>query len=185
MRGRKPIYSQEECLDIAQRLAAGESPSAIGRAMGKEGKPIPRTSVIQCAKSARLPPALREQVLLQLKVKSVEKLLKLWRGGVDKVLRRIEKLAPKADEKGVSLLSEALERFKAVMPSIGGGVQAKVSKVTDETRLIFERKVGVQQVSIASVEKESPSGLGGSNPDVPEASSCGAAPGESRPEEAA
>lgn len=185
MRGRKPIYSQEECLDIAQRLAAGESPSAIGRAMGKDGKPIPRTSVLQCAKSARLPPALREQVLLQLKAKNVEKLLSLWGDGVDAVLRRIKKLAPKADEKGVSLLSEALERFKSIMPTVGGGVQAKISKVTDETRLIFERKVGVQQVSIASVEKESPSGLGGSNPDAHEAGSSAAAPIESGPAEAA
>ena len=180
MRGRKPIYSQEECLDIAQRLASGESPSAISHATGK-----PRTSVIQCAKSARLPLALREQVLLQLKAKDAEKIFKLWGGGVDKVLRQIAKLAPKADTKGVALLAEALVKIKSVLPSGGSSAQGKMTRVTDETRMIFERTVGVQQVSVAASEAEAPKDLGGSNPDDPEAGSSAAAPGESGPEDAA
>ena len=180
MRGRKPIYSQEECLDIAQRLASGESPSAISHATGK-----PRTSVIQCAKSARLPLALREQVLLQLKAKDAEKIFKLWGGGVDKVLRQIAKLAPKADTKGVALLAEALVKIKSVLPSGGGSAQGKITRVTDETRMIFERTVGVQQVSVAASEAEAPKDLGGSNPDDPAAPAEGQDDGAAAPTEAA
>lgn len=180
MRGRKPIYSQEECLDIAQRLASGESPSAISHATGK-----PRTSVIQCAKSARLPLALREQVLLQLKAKDAEKIFKLWGGGVDKVLRQIAKLAPKADAKGASLLAEALVKIKSVLPSGASSAQGKMTRITDETRMIFERTVGVQQVNVVASGTEAPREQGGSNPDDPEARADGQDDGAAASKEAA
>lgn len=180
MRGRKPIYSQEERLDIAQRLASGESPSAIAHATGK-----PRTSVIQCAKSARLPAALREQVLLQLKAKNAHKLLKLWGGGVEKVLRRIAQLAPKANEKGIHLMGQTLAAIKSVLPSAAGGGQGRITRVTDETRMIFERKMGVQEVVAAEAEENAPRDQGGSNPDGSEARADGGDAEAPAPTEAA
>lgn len=180
MRGRKPIYSQEECLDIAQRLAGGESPSAIAHATGK-----PRTSVIQCAKSARLPAALREQVMLQLKAKNAQRLFKLWGGGVEKVLRRIEKIAPEADAKELSLIGQTLVAIKSVLPSSGSGSQSRITRVTDETRMIFERKMGVQEVVAAEAAQEAPKDQGGSNPDGSEASADGGDAEASAPTEAA
>lgn len=180
MRGRKPIYSQEECLDIAQRLASGESPSAISHATGK-----PRTSVIQCAKSARLPTALREQVLLQLKAKNAQRLFKLWGGGVEKVLRQIAKLAPKADAKELSLIGQTLVAIKSVLPSSAAGGQGRITRVTDETRMIFERKMGVQEVVAAEVEDNALRDQGGSNPDGSEAPADGRDDGAAAPTEAA
>lgn len=180
MRGRKPIYSQEECLDIAQRLASGESPSAIAHATGK-----PRTSVIQCAKSARLPAGLREQVILQLKAKNTQKLLKLWGGGIEKVLRRIEKVAPQADAKELSLIGQTLVAIKSVLPSSTTGGQGRITRVTDETRMIFERKMGVQEVVTAEAADGVPREQGGSNPDDPEARGDGEDSGEAALTEAA
>lgn len=185
MRGRKPIYSQDERLAMAERLSSGESPTAIGKAMSRDGKAIPRTSVLQSAKSARLPAELREQVLIHLKAKNAQKLLKLWSCGVDKVLRRIDQLAPKADEKGIHLMGQTLAAIKAVLPSGGSSVQGKMTRVTDETRMIFERTVGVQRVSVTASEAEAPKDLGGSNPDDPAAPAEGQDDGAAAPTEAA
>lgn len=158
---------------MAQRMASGESPTAIGKAMARDGKAIPRTSVTQSAKSARLPAELREQVLLQLKGKNAQKLLKLWGGGAEKVLRRIAQLAPKADEKGIHLMGQTLAAIKAVLPSSPTGGQGKMTRVSDETVMIYERRMGVQAVVAVEPQEVAPRDQGGSNPGGPEARADG------------
>jgi len=176
MRGRKPIYAVEECAEVAQRLAAGESPTAIAKNKG-----WPRTSVIQCSKSARLPANVAEHLIMQTKTRKTEKAMRLWGEDVEKALRRIGKLIPKADEKGISALVESLVDLKSALPSSGSGGKARLSKAADETCLIFERFTGSRVVGVATVEGNAPGGLGGSNADVVEATAEPAPSGEADP----
>ena len=100
-------------------------------------------------------------------------------------MRQIAKLAPKADTKGVSLLAEALVKIKSVLPSGGSSAQGKMTRVTDETRMIFERTIGVKQVSATASEADAPKDLGGSNPDDPAAPAEGQDDGAAAQTEAA
>ncbi|MEK6536407.1 MAG: hypothetical protein AABZ63_02840 [Actinomycetota bacterium] len=179
MRGRKPIYAVEECAEVAQRLAAGESPTAIAKSKG-----WPRTSVIQCSKSARLPANVAENLLVQTKTRKTEKVLRLWGEDVEKALERIGELIPKADAKGISALVESLVELKSTLPSGGSGGKARLSKAADETCLIFERFTGSRVVGVAAVERVAPVGLGGSNADVVEAAAEAAPSGEADAKEA-
>lgn len=173
------MYSVEECAEVAQRLAAGESPTAIAKAKG-----WPRTSVIQCSKSARLPANVQERLLQHNKTKNVQRVLRLWGEDVEKALERIGELIPKAEAKALSALVASLVELKSTLPSSGSGGKARLSKAADETCLIFERFTARRTVADAPAEDDK-KGLGDPNADAVEARAEAAEGGEADGKEAA
>ncbi len=169
----------EECAEVAQRLAAGESPTAIAKAKG-----WPRTSVIQCSKSARLPANVQEHLLQHNKTKKVQRVLRLWGEDVEKALERIGELIPKAEAKALSALVEALVELKSTLPSGGSGGKARLSKAADETCLIFERFSARRTVKETSADA-APKGLNNTNTAEVEATAEPAPGGEAGSKEAA
>jgi len=169
----------EECAEVAQRLAAGESPTAIAKAKG-----WPRTSVIQCSKSARLPANVQERLLQHNKTRKVQRVLRLWGEDVEKALERIGELIPKAEAKALSALVASLVELKSTLPSGGSGGKARLSKAADETCLIFERFTARRTVGEGPVEVGKKD-LGGPNADAVEAQAEAAEGGEADGKETA
>ncbi|MHB2025141.1 MAG: hypothetical protein ACYCPQ_00675 [Elusimicrobiota bacterium] len=155
MKGRKPKYPQDVINEIAARLAAGESASALSHEMG-----LPRTSVLRCADSTRIPPERREEnmgVARETKLIHREKLY--WRA-FEALLRQFIRLAPKATEKGVAVMAEALAKMKPALAT-SGLMQRKPKLLTsEETLMIFRSRFQQPAAQSAQVEpdEESPAG---------------------------
>lgn len=169
MKGRKPKYPQETINDLAARQAAGESAAALSAETG-----IPRTSVIRCRDSARVPAEATEvNVELARSIGAVTRERLYWRA-VDGVLRRIVNIAPKLSDKAVPAVLESLAKIRPLVSSARPARATPEIRKTEETVMILQRhfeRDDSKTIEAAAAENPSSGVLGGSKGDASESTS--------------
>ena len=137
MKGRKPKYSAELISELATRIAAGESPSALAKEKG-----MSRSSVRRCAQSVRLPAEVKEtnqEVAAQ--VGTVRQRQKLFWRFVEAQLRQGIALAPKSAPREVAAMLEAAVKLRGLMPAARSSSRLPEREKAQETLLIFQRSL--------------------------------------------
>ena len=137
MKGRKPKYSSELVSELAARIAAGESPSALAKEKG-----MSRSSVRRCAGSVRLPAEVKEtNQELAAQVGTARQREKLFWRFVEAHLRQGISLAPKSAPREVASMLEAAVKLRGLMPSMRGAQRLPERQKAQETLLIFQRSL--------------------------------------------
>jgi len=174
MKGRKPKYDQKEISEVAARLASGESPSAIAAEKG-----WPRTSVLRCADSVRVPAVVKDKAHQAVRDRKSSQRERLFWRFVEAYLRQGIKKAPQAMPKEVAVNLETAVKLRALMTSSSGASRGTLIHYTDETIVKFERFIKGEKVEIPAAEPGPESNLGGPKGDALESGSDGAPGGES------
>lgn len=177
MKGRKPKYPQEIINELAARQAAGESASALSAQTG-----IPRSSIIRCRDSARLPAEIKSKAqAISSQAGTAKQVEKLYWKLVDALLRRGIDISPEFDPKDLAVMFEAAVKLKAVLPSPRSSRTLPEIQKAEETLMIFKRHrklAGVENVEAKPAEASAERDLGGPKGDSSEAPSVGEAAGE-------
>ena len=153
MKGRKPIYSNELIAELAARVSAGESPSALAKE-----KNMSRSSVRRCAASARLPIESREQNLESAtQVGTVRQRERLFWRFIEVYLHQGISLAPKSTPRDVAGMLESIVKLRALMPPARAAARLPERQKASETLLIFQRSLSqvVESPKIVEVMVES------------------------------
>ena len=161
MKGRKPKYSQELIAELAARVAAGESPSALAKEKG-----MSRSSIRRCAESARLPALIKEQNLEEAAQVGTARLReKLFWRFIETYMRQGIELAPKSTPRDVAGMIEAAVKLRSLMPLTKTSVRLPERQRASETLLIFQRSLSqvVDSAKVAEVMEASPEGLDKAN----------------------
>jgi hypothetical protein len=161
VKGRKPKYPQEEINQVAARLAAGESPSALSKELG-----WPRTSILRCSDSARAPSQVTEQAKKTIKDKKAVQRERLFWRFVEANLRQGIQKASDAAPKEVAAMLESAVKLKALMTTSGTGNRGPLINFTDETIMQFTRFIKGEVVQSAPAERVIEAGLGEAKADV-------------------
>lgn len=137
MKGRKPKYPSELVAELAARVAAGESPSALAKEKG-----MSRSSVRRCAGSVRLPAEVKEKNLeTAAQAGTARQREKLFWRFVEAHLRQGIALAPKSAPRDVAAMLEAAVKLRALMPTARGSHRLPERQKASETLLIFQRSL--------------------------------------------
>ncbi|MBI4248570.1 MAG: hypothetical protein HY611_03620 [Elusimicrobia bacterium] len=137
MKGRKPIYPPELIAELAARVAAGESPSALAKE-----KNMSRSSVRRCAESARLPAEAKEQNLEEAtQVSTARQRERLFWRFVETFLRQGIALASKSTPRDVSGMLESAVKLRSLMPPARATARLPERQKASETLLIFQRSL--------------------------------------------
>ena len=161
MKGRKPKYSQELIAELAARVAAGESPSALAKE-----KAMSRSSVRRCAESARLPTEIKEQNLEDAaQVSTARQREKLFWRFIEAYMRQGIALAPKSTPRDVAGMIEAAVKLRSLMPPARISARLPDRQKASETLVIFQRSLAgvAENAKVAEVVEDAPEGLGKSN----------------------
>ena len=161
MKGRKPKYPQEEINQVAARLAAGESPSALSKELG-----WPRTSILRCSDSARAPSQVTEQAKKTIKDKKATQRERLFWRFVEANLRQGIQKASEAAPKEVAAMLDSAVKLKALMTTSGGGTRGSLIHFTDDTIMQFTRFIKGEVVQSAPAEQATEASLGEAKADV-------------------
>ena len=114
MKGRKPIYSNELIAELAARVSAGESPSALAKE-----KNMSRSSVRRCAASARLPIETKEQNLeAATQIGTSRQRERLFWLFITTFLRQGIALAAKSTPRDVAGMLESAVKLRSLMPAV-------------------------------------------------------------------
>jgi hypothetical protein len=152
VKGRKPIYPHELIAELAARVAAGESPSALAKEKG-----MSRSSVRRCAESARLPAEAKEQnVEASAQVGTARQRERLFWMVIESYMRQAIALAPKSTPRDVASMLEAVVKLRALMPAARTVPRLPERQKASETLLIFQRSLSqvVESPKIVEVTVE-------------------------------
>lgn len=148
MKGRKPKYSSELVSELAARIAAGESPSALAKEKG-----MSRSSVRRCAGSVRLPAEVKEKNLeTATQVGTARQREKLFWKFIESYLRQGIALAPKSAPREVAGMLEAAVKLRALMPAARSASRLPERQKASETLLIFQRSLSKAVEDAKTVE---------------------------------
>lgn len=137
MKGRKPIYPHELIAELAARVAAGESPSALAKEKG-----MSRSSVRRCAESARLPAEAKEQnVEASAQVGTARQRERLFWTVIESYMRQAIALAPKSTPRDVASMIEAVVKLRTLMPAARTVPRLPERQKASETLMIFQRSL--------------------------------------------
>ena len=137
MRGRKPKYQPELVAELAARVAAGESPSALASEKG-----MSRSSIRRCAASARLPAEAKEQNLDEAaQVGTARQRERLFWRFIEVYLRQGIALAPGSTPRDVAGMLESVVKLRALMPPARTSARLPERQKASETLLIFQRSL--------------------------------------------
>jgi hypothetical protein len=161
VKGRKPKYPQEEINQVAARLAAGESPSALSKELG-----WPRTSILRCSDSARAPSQVTEQAKKTIKDKKATQRERLFWRFVEANLRQGIQKASEAAPKEVAAMLDSAVKLKALMTTSGGGSRGSLINFTEDTIMQFTRFIKGEVVPAVAAEQVAEAGLGEAKADV-------------------
>lgn len=161
MKGRKPKYSRDLVAELAARISAGESPSALAKEKG-----MSRSSVRRCAESARLPAEIKEQNLEEAaQVSTAKQREKLFWRFIETYLRQGIALAPKSTPRDVAGMIEAAVKLRSLMPPVRTSARLPECQKSSETLLIFQRSLSqpAENANEAEVVEEVQEGLDKAN----------------------
>ncbi|MBI4376694.1 MAG: hypothetical protein HY549_09625 [Elusimicrobia bacterium] len=161
MKGRKPKYSNELIAELAARVSAGESPSALAKE-----KSMSRSSVRRCAESARLPTESKEQNLeAATQVGTARQREKLFWAFVTVYLHQGIALAPKSTPRDVAGMIEAAVKLRSLMPPSRSSPRLPERQKASETLLIFQRSLSqvVESANVVEVAEVPPKSLSEAN----------------------
>lgn len=173
MKGRKPKYDQREIAEVAARLSSGESASAIAAEKG-----WPRTSVLRCADSARVPAVVKEKAHQTVRDRKASQRERLFWRFVETYLRQGIKKASQAMPKEIAVNLETAVKLRTLMASSSVASRGTLIQYTDETIVKFERFIKGERVEIPPAEAGPEANLGGPKADALESGSEGAHAGE-------
>jgi len=177
MKGRKPKYDQKEIAEVAARLASGESASAIAMEKG-----WPRTSILRCADSVRVPAVVKEKAHQAVRDRKASKRERLFWRFVEAYLRQGIQKASQSAPKEIAVMLEASVKLRSLMTSSSTGSKGAMIHYTDETIVRFERFIKGEKVEIPSAESDPVANLGGTKGDAIEAATDGAPPSDAHHE---
>lgn len=173
LKGRKPKYDQKEIAEVAARLASGESASAIASEKG-----WPRTSVLRCADSVRVPAVVKEKAHQAVRDRKASRRERLFWRFVEAYMRQGIQKASHSVPKEIATMLEASVKLRSLMTSSSTTSRGSLIHYTDETIVRFERFIKGEKVVIPAVDAGPISNLGGPKGDAIEAATDGAPPGE-------